>query len=235
MPALACGFGYSYTHYKSELNFQKEVYDNSRYKRINLFNVHQNLAFYIDPILEDYEKKKNIGKLRTELLSYAKGYILETAIGTSRNIKYYPEGSNILGTDWSSNMIEVALKKIIPNGIEIDYKMEDTEKMMFNDDVFDTVVDTFGLESYVNPEKALQEMKRVCKKGGRILILASGLSNNRFLNTFLKMKSPHVLRNYGYFPDREWDPIIKSMGLEIEKAERKFNGTIYLYVLKNNK
>ncbi len=132
-------------------------------------------------------------------------------------------------------MLEVALKKIIPNGLEINYKLEDTEKMMFNDDVFDTVVDTFGLESYVNPVKALQEMKRVCKKGGKVLILASGLSNNGFLNKFLKMKSSHILRNYGYFPDRAWDPIINSIGFEIEKAERKFNGTIYLYVLKNNK
>ena len=36
--------------------------------------------------------------------------------------------------------------------------------MSFEDNSFDSVVDTFGLEYYVNPERALAEMKRVCKK-----------------------------------------------------------------------
>jgi ubiquinone/menaquinone biosynthesis C-methylase UbiE len=36
--------------------------------------------------------------------------------------------------------------------------------MSFKDDTFDTVVDTFGLEYYLNPRRALLEMKRVCKK-----------------------------------------------------------------------
>jgi ubiquinone/menaquinone biosynthesis C-methylase UbiE len=58
-------------------------------------------------------------------------------------------------------MLEVALSKISPSNIDIEYKIEDVEKLSFNDNVFDTVVDTFGLECYVNPKKALQEMKRV--------------------------------------------------------------------------
>jgi ubiquinone/menaquinone biosynthesis C-methylase UbiE len=47
--------------------------------------------------------------------------------------------------------------------VNIDYKIEDIERMTFKDNVFDTVVDTFGLEYYVNPAKALNEMKRVNK------------------------------------------------------------------------
>jgi ubiquinone/menaquinone biosynthesis C-methylase UbiE len=44
------------------------------------------------------------------------------------------------------------------------YAIEDVEYMTFKDNTFDTVVDTFGLEYYLNPEKAIKEMKRVCKK-----------------------------------------------------------------------
>ena len=56
----------------------------------------------------------------------------------------------------------------------MEYKIDDVEKMSFRDNIFDCVLDTFGLEYYVHPEKALQEMKRVCKKDGLILLLTSG-------------------------------------------------------------
>jgi ubiquinone/menaquinone biosynthesis C-methylase UbiE len=48
--------------------------------------------------------------------------------------------------------------------IEAKYYIEDVENLSFEDNSFDTVVDTFSLEYYLNPEIALKEMKRVCKK-----------------------------------------------------------------------
>ena len=217
------------------MNFNTEVFEKSKFKRISLYEVHQNLAFHIDPILDNYEKEKNIGMIRQKLLSYAKGFVLETAVGTSRNVRYYPEGCKILAIDWASNMLEVALKKITPENIELDYKIDDTEKLTFKDDVFDTVVDTFGLESYVNPEKALNEMRRVCKEGGKILILACGLSHDEYLNRFLHMKAAHFLRNYGYSPNKNWDSLINKMNFDVEHKEKFINGTLHMYVLRNNK
>lgn len=72
-------------------------------------------------------------------------------------------------------MIESALMKP-RHSVDIDYKLDDVEKMSFADNSFDTIVDTFGLEYYISPDKALAEMKRVCKKDGHILILTSGKS-----------------------------------------------------------
>lgn len=200
-----------------------------------MYDVHQEIAFLIDPYLDIYETDNKIWKLRKELLSYAKGYILETAVGTSRNLYFYPNESKVLATDWSSNMLDMALRKIVPSGLNIDYKLEDTEKMTFIDNVFDTVVDTFGLESYAYPEKALKEMKRVCKNGGKILLLASGLTEDEGINKAINKKASDILTKYGYIPNREWEPLIKNMDFEIERFERKMNGSIYFYVLKNVK
>lgn len=197
--------------------------------------MHQNIAFKVDPTLDAYEKKKNIITIRKELLSHASGFILETGVGTSRNLNYYPEGSKIIGVDWASNMLEMALNKIAPQGVTIDYRVEDVEKLSFKDDVFDTVVDTFGLEAYVTPEKALEEMRRVCKKDGKILILASGIGTSAFLNKILNLRVEQFLRSYGYAPNRDWNAVIKKMGFKVENQKRWFNGTIYLYVLSNNK
>ena len=44
----------------------------------------------------------------------------------------------------------------------------------FTTESFDTVVDTFGLECSYNIDKAWSEMKRVTKKGGKILLLERG-------------------------------------------------------------
>jgi len=41
--------------------------------------------------------------------------------------------------------------------------------MTFKDNTFDTIVDTFGLEYYLNPDEAIKEMIRVCKKVEREL------------------------------------------------------------------
>ena len=81
----------------------------------------------------------------------------------------------------------------------IEYKLEDVDKMDFKDNSFDTVVDTFGLEFYINPHKALKEIQRVCKPNGRILILANGISDNAVLAKYLRFKQPHSLAKFGRF------------------------------------
>ena len=43
------------------------------------------------------------------------------------------------------------------------------------------------------------------------------------------------MTNYGYYPNRKWEDFISEEDFEIEKCERKLNGTIYFYILKNKK
>lgn len=111
--------------------------------------------------------------------------------------------------DWNAGYLDVALMKPANNKIEVNYKIEDVEKMNLKSDLFDTVVDTFGLDYTLYPEKCLQEMKRVCKKNGKILLMESGKSNSPILNHFLDLRLPLHLERYGYFNNRDWDEIIK--------------------------
>lgn len=52
-------------------------------------------------------------------------------------------------------MLEAAMQKSVSH-MSYSYKIDDVENLTFKDNVFDTVVDTFGLEYYVNPVKALK-------------------------------------------------------------------------------
>lgn len=130
-------------------------------------------------------------------------------------------------------------------GKDITYKIEDVEKMSFKDNEFDTVVDTFGLQYYNDPDAALNEMERVCKKvfmslfiiqDGSILILADGKAKYDFINLYLEFQIPYYVKEFGYFPSRDWEEILKRhSNLEVEQHERKINGSVYYYHLRNKK
>jgi len=107
--------------------------------------------------------------------------------------------------------------------------------MSFEDNSFDTIIDTFGLDYYQNPTKALKEMRRVCRKDGLILLMASGMPEGKYTAKFFKWREPLLLGRYGKFNVREWDKIVPAFGFEIIEAKRLQNGSIYLYILRNPK
>jgi ubiquinone/menaquinone biosynthesis C-methylase UbiE len=167
------------------------------------------------------------------LAALAEGQVLETGVGTSRNSRYYLKDVEVTAVDWSLPMLEMALLNV--GDAKIHFKQEDVENMSFKDDSFDTVVDTFGLEYYLNPEKVLKEMRRVCRPNGRILLLAAGQSSYPWLNFLSEFWRHKTLKTYGYFSLRDWDRIVAAEAFEVERAERVINGSLYIFILRNNK
>ena len=94
--------------------------------------------------------------------------------------RFYQDNSKILGVDWNENFIEVALRKPVHSNIDVQYKTEDIENMTLKSDIFDSVVDTFGLIYTLNPKKCLKEMSRVCKPDGKIILIENGLSHYEY-------------------------------------------------------
>ena len=118
------------------------------------------------------------------MLKFANGKVLETAVGTSRNLGYYSYDCEVTGVDYSPNALEIALTKTSTTNIT--YKLEDMDTLSFKDSTFDTVVDTFGLEYNMNPRKALEEMRRVCKKDGLILLLNQGAPDSKWMQYYYR-------------------------------------------------
>ena len=211
-----------------EENFQHLIKD-----RKHFFELHQELAYKIDQDFDDYESLHMIKKYRRSQLKLSSGKILETGAGTSRNIFCYPIGTEVTAIDYSPQMIEQAMEKP-PGETKISYKLMDVEKLDFPDNSFDTIVDTFGQEFYINPRKAQMEMKRVCKKDGTILLLNHGVSENDYYNMYLRFSVPFHVSKYGYFPNRKWDKLLEDMGFNVVLAKRFIRGTQYYNVIKND-
>ena len=103
------------------------------------------------------------------------------------------------------------------DGAQIEFATMDVENLEFPDASFDTVVDTFSLCVFPDPVAALKEMRRVCKPGGRILLLENSVSDNAVLAAYQKATAPLVAKvgGKGCFYDQEPAALAAAAGLRV--------------------
>jgi ubiquinone/menaquinone biosynthesis C-methylase UbiE len=114
---------------------------------------------------------------RRELLASATGEILEIGFGTGLNLPCYPDHiRKITAIDPNPGMHRKALSIIEQTGLDVDKRILGSEELPFDRDTFDCVVSTFTLCSIAQVQRALAEIYRVLKPGGKFLLLEHGLS-----------------------------------------------------------
>jgi demethylmenaquinone methyltransferase / 2-methoxy-6-polyprenyl-1,4-benzoquinol methylase len=111
-----------------------------------------------------------------ELATIKGASILDVATGTGDMaimMTRFLSGSRITGIDISNGMLEVGRQKIARLKLEerIDLTEGDSEAIHFPDAHFDAVTVAFGVRNFEDLEKGLQEMLRVLKPGGRLVVL----------------------------------------------------------------
>jgi len=94
----------------------------------------------------------------------------------------------------------------------------DVQNMSFEDSAFDTVVAAFVFCSVPDPIKGLQEVKRVCKPGGKILLLEHVLSDNRVIAWIMNLVNPIVVRVMGPNINRRTVENVANSDLKLEKV-----------------
>ncbi len=136
---------------------------------------------------------KNIDESQKEIK------ILDLACGTGvmsfmlekLSKKFFPNKTiKIIGVDFSPEMLKIAeIKKITKNSL-VEFQKADALNLYFEDQVFDGVMLAYGLRNVSNYKRCLEEIKRVCKSKGVLLILDFIHSNMLFENilNFYKVK-----------------------------------------------
>ena len=112
-----------------------------------------------------------IRNTRESLCGGARGRTLEVAVGTGRNLRYYPPQVKLIGLDLSPAMIARAAKKAEDLEFPITLVEGDAQRLPFADRSFETVVCTLSLCTIPDQERALREMHRVLVPGGRLLLV----------------------------------------------------------------
>jgi ubiquinone/menaquinone biosynthesis C-methylase UbiE len=153
---------------------------------------------------------------RAALWKEAKGKILEVGVGTGKNIRYYPQDADITAIDFSEGMLEKAREKAEKAGKNVDLKLMDVQQLDFPEDTFDTVITTCVLCSVPDPIKGLQEIRRVCKKDGQIIMLEHVRSKRLMIGVIMDILNPLVVRIVGANINRDTIENLKHAGLKIE-------------------
>jgi ubiquinone/menaquinone biosynthesis C-methylase UbiE len=118
-----------------------------------------------------------VAQHRQELLSAAGGDVLEIGFGTGLNLPHYPlHVREITTVDPNPGMLRRAERRIAASQIEVSKYLSRTEHLPFGEASFDSVVSTFTLCSVKDERRAMSEVYRVLRPGGRFLSLEHGLS-----------------------------------------------------------
>ena len=115
--------------------------------------------------------------------------ILEVGVGTGLTLGHYPAQARITGIDVSTDMLAAAQRKVsVEDARRIDLRVMDAEAMDFPDGVFDCVTLPYVLSVTPHPDRLVAEVRRVCRKGGHIVIVNhfSGQPPWRSLETLLR-------------------------------------------------
>jgi ubiquinone/menaquinone biosynthesis C-methylase UbiE len=108
---------------------------------------------------------------REWVCSRARREILEIAVGTGRNLPFYPEDVCLTGIELSPKMLDIACRRARELGREADLRVGDAQDLPFPDASFDTVVATLALCTIPDECQAVAEAARVLRPGGRLLLL----------------------------------------------------------------
>ena len=102
--------------------------------------------------------------------------ILDIATGTGDLAleackRLYPE--KVIGIDISDKMMEIAKQKVAEAGLEdiIEFRQCDCTDLLFEANSFDAAIVAFGIRNFENLDKGLQEIFRVLRPGGKLMVL----------------------------------------------------------------
>lgn len=110
------------------------------------------------------------GDSREWVCSRAAGEVLEVAIGTGRNLPAYPGTARLTGIDWSPAMLDIAQRRAAELRRPVRLMAGDAQDLPFPDASFDCVVSTFSMCAIPDDRRAIGEMARVLRPGGRLLL-----------------------------------------------------------------
>lgn len=134
--------------------------------------------------------------MRHELISQARGRVLEIGVGTGLNLPYYnfEAVGSLVGVDISPGMLQEAKRRSEGLGGSIELIQADATALPLEDASFDTVLDSFSLCTFNAPLSALREMRRVVRPGGRVLLLEHSRSDNGILASYQQLTAETVRR-----------------------------------------
>lgn len=159
--------------------------------------------------------------------------ILDVATGTgAQAYELARQGYEVLGTDLSPEMLRQAQKKCSPM-LKLSFKQADATDLPFKDNEFDVTSISLGLHDMPREVdiKALEEMKRLTKKNGKILIVDYNEPRKHWMARIaFPIINAYETKNWRPFIERGLESLLKEVSLKSE-AETNFLGLFQIVIV----
>ena len=155
--------------------------------------------------------------------------VLEVSFGNGYLMTQYAKDDyDIYGIDYNDEMLGIASRKMLVRNIDAQLSKANVESIPFQDNTFDTVINTMAFTGYPDGDSAMSELKRVLKKDGKLLLVDFDYPIDRNL--------------MGYLTVRLWErlgDIIKDINTLLTKYDFDFEdlpiggfGSVHLFIAR---
>lgn len=173
-----------------------------------------------------YYDRVLLGDGRAWACTQSRGAVLEVAIGTGRNLPFYPRDRRLTGIDFSPAMLGLARERAHDLGVAAALLVADAQALPFGPASFDSVVCTLGLNAIPDDRAAVAEMYRVLRPGGRLVLLGHVASPSRAVRVVQRGIERLLLPIAGDHQTRQPVPLLRAAGFRIDRDERSRLGII---------
>jgi ubiquinone/menaquinone biosynthesis C-methylase UbiE len=179
-------------------------------------------------------EKGSFKQIRNDLINKASGQVLELGSGTGINFPLYKNVTYVTAIEPNPFMIEKSIinqkKAIVP----IRIIQSSAEKLPFENDSFDTIIATLVFCTIPNVDDALNEMRRICKPNGKILLFEHVKMDQPILAKMQIYLTPFWKKICdGCCLDRETVEVLESKGFKIIKLNKFYKGLFVTMEIQN--
>lgn len=169
-----------------------------------------------------------LARWRSDLVAMAHGRVLEVGCGTGLALREYAHRTDLAwGIDPAADSLRRAARRVPSAGLAV----ASAEHLPFTDASFDCVVSSLVFCSVPDPARGLNEIRRVLKPEGRLLMLEHVQASSRLPARLLDLiQPPWTAMSGGCHPNRHTEREVEAAGFRIDPATRRARGVMRLFV-----
>ena len=130
------------------------------------------------------------------------------------------------GVDLNARMVAIARRNLRKSGLCADLKQGNVEQLPYADEYFDTAMGTMALSGYPDGARAISEIRRVLKRGGRLILIDVNYPADR---NWLGMRLTRCWQHLGDII-RDVGKLLEEHGFDCEDREIGGFGSVHLYL-----
>jgi ubiquinone/menaquinone biosynthesis C-methylase UbiE len=149
--------------------------------------------------------------------------VLEVSFGTGYLFETH-------GIDLNARLVSVARANLRSEGLTATLLRGNVEHLPYGDGYFDTVVNTMAFSGYARGARAMAEMRRVLRPGGRLLLIDVNYPEDR---NWVGLGMTRLWQRGGDII-RDMDSVLTAHGFEYEEREIGGFGSVHMYLCHRN-